>query len=67
MGRLRNEARIRAEKKYRQETHEVLTAFLPKGLKEQYKLAAAEHGLSLSKFIQAAVNEFINRHGDNQN
>ena len=61
------EARRRAVAKYQREKVDRLVANIPKGLKEQYKLAAAEHGLSLSKFIQAAVNEFINRHGDNQN
>lgn len=50
-------------KKYQQEKCDRITADIPKGKRDAYKMIAAEKGLSLSQLIQNSVESFAGLHG----
>ena len=52
---------------YQQEKCDRLTADVPKGKRDAYKHIAAELGLSLSKLIQNAVEEYACNHAGDVN
>lgn len=49
-------------KKYQQEKCDRITADIPKGKRDAYKMIAAEKGLSLSQLIQNSVESFAGLH-----
>jgi len=51
-----------AKDKYRQEKRDQITAEVPKGKRDAYKLIAAELNLSLSMLIQNGVEEYGRNH-----
>ena len=56
------QARIDANKRYRDKTYDNLSVAIPKGKKEYYKAAAAKLGYSsINQFIISAMDEKIER------
>lgn len=58
-----SKAQLLALAKFKQEKRDTLTIDLPKGTKDGYKQSAAGFGISLTKMIQAGVEEYIQNHG----
>ena len=57
-----SKAQQMAKDKYRQEKRDQITAEVPKGKRDAYKLAAREFGISLALLIQSGVEEYIQNH-----
>ena len=51
-----------ASQRYRKKTYEQIFFDVKKGIKAEYKAAAAELGLSLAALLTNAADEFIQRH-----
>ena len=58
-----SKAQLMALAKFKQEKRDTLTIDLPKGSKDGYKKSAAGFGISLTKLIQAGIEEYIQNHG----
>ena len=52
-----------ASRKYRSNNYETVSFEVRKGIRDEYKEAAAELGISLAGFFKAAAEQFIERHG----
>lgn len=63
MGREYTEAQKRATLKYLKESTDDIRLRVPKGLKEEWSAAAADAGVSMTKFVTDIVNEYIKRAG----
>ncbi len=55
-------ARARANDKYNKKAYDVMAVRMKKGMREDYKTAAEERGLSLAAFVVASMDEYIQRH-----
>lgn len=61
MGSKYTEAQKNASIKYMQEKTDDIRLRLPKGTKELWKAAAEKHGVSMTKFVQDAVEVAIKK------
>lgn len=63
MGREYTEAQKRATLKYLKESTDDIRLRVPKGTKELWAAAAAEAGMSMTKYVFEIVNDHIKRAG----
>ncbi len=61
MGKEYTEAQKRAAMKYMQDKTDDIRLRLPKGTKERWKVAAEQQGISMTKFVQDAVEAAIDK------
>lgn len=59
---MRSDSQRAATRRYNDKTYDSIQFRGKKGLRDEYKRAAAERGISLSALIQAAVREYIANH-----
>ena len=57
-----SEAQYRAQRKYQKERQEQIAIRVKKGVRDIYKTAAEERGLSLAAFVVASMDEYIQHH-----
>ena len=57
-----SEARIAANRRYRDKTYDQLSIAVPKGKREKYNQAAKVRGMSLAGLIKNSVEEYIENH-----
>lgn len=62
-----SKAQSLASQRYRKKTYEQIFFDVKKGIKAEYKAAAAELGMSLAGLLTTAAEEFIQRHGGEVN
>ncbi len=61
MGKEYTDAQKRASVKYLQEKTDDIRLRVPKGTKERWMAAAEQAGMSMTKFVQDAVEKMIDR------
>ena len=57
-------SRIAAINRYNDKTYDRLAIRVKKGLREKYKQAAADQGISLAKLVTVAIDEYLENHAD---
>ena len=63
MGREYTEAQKKATLKYLKESTDDIRLRVPKGTKERWSAAAADAGMSMTKYVLEIVNDYVKRAG----
>lgn len=60
----KNRTSVAAVRRYNDKTYDVVRAYLPKELVEQFKAKCSELGVSQAQVVREAVEAFLNAHAE---